>query len=44
MIPIKGQKAERIEIPAHLERIRDKMSKSGCLVFRGLDFMEIFIE
>jgi fatty acid desaturase len=32
------------EMPAHLERIRDKMSESGSLVFRDLDFMELFIE
>lgn len=32
------------EMPAHLERIRDKMSASGSLVFRDLDFMELFIE
>jgi hypothetical protein len=31
-------------MPAHLERIRDKMRESGSLVFRGLDFMELFIE
>ena len=32
------------EMPALLERIRDKMSESGSLVFRDLDFMELFIE
>jgi fatty acid desaturase len=32
------------EMPAHLERIRDKMRESGSLVFRDLDFMELFIE
>jgi fatty acid desaturase len=32
------------EMPAHLDRIRDKMRKSGSLVFRGLDFMQLFIE
>ncbi len=32
------------EMPAHLERIRDKMKASGSLVFRDLDFMELFIE
>jgi len=32
------------EMPAHLERIRDKMKESGSLVFRDLDFMELFIE
>ena len=32
------------EMPAHFERIRDKMRVSGSLVFRDLDFMELFIE
>jgi fatty acid desaturase len=32
------------EMPAHLERIRDKMRESRSLVFRDLDFMELFIE
>ncbi len=32
------------EMPAHLERIRDQMRESGSLVFRDLDFMDIFIE
>ncbi len=32
------------EMPAHLERIRDKMRESGSLVFRDLDFMQLFIE
>jgi fatty acid desaturase len=32
------------EMPAHLERIRDKMRQSGSLVFRGLDFLELFVE
>ncbi|HEY2118181.1 MAG TPA: fatty acid desaturase [Candidatus Acidoferrum sp.] len=32
------------EMPAHLDRIRDKMRESGSLVFRDLDFMELFIE
>jgi fatty acid desaturase len=32
------------EMPAHLERIRGKMKKSGSLVFRDLDFMGLFIE
>jgi fatty acid desaturase len=32
------------EMPAHLERIRDKMRESGSLVFRDMDFMELFIE
>ena len=32
------------EMPAHLERIRDKMRESGSLVFRDMDFMQLFIE
>lgn len=32
------------EMPAHLERIRDKMKESGSLVFRDLNFMELFVE
>jgi fatty acid desaturase len=32
------------DMPAHLERIRDKMRESGSLIFRDLDFMELFIE
>ncbi len=32
------------EMPAHLERIRDRMRQSGSLVFRDLDFMGLFIE
>jgi len=32
------------EMPAHLERIHDKMRQSGSLVFQDLDFMELFIE
>jgi fatty acid desaturase len=32
------------EMPAHMERIRDKMRESGSLVFRDLDFMELFFE
>jgi fatty acid desaturase len=32
------------EMPAHLERIRDKMRQSGSLVFRDLDFLELFVE
>jgi fatty acid desaturase len=32
------------ELPAHHERIRDKMKESGSVVFRDLDFMELFIE
>jgi len=31
-------------MPAHLDRIRDKMRESGSLVFRDMDFMELFIE
>jgi hypothetical protein len=27
-----------------LDRIRDKMRESGSLVFRDMDFMELFIE
>jgi fatty acid desaturase len=32
------------EMPAHLERIRDKMREAGSLIFRDLDFMELFFE
>jgi len=32
------------EMPAHMDRIRDKMREAGSLVFRGLDFMELFLE
>jgi len=32
------------EMPTHLERIRYKMRESGSLVFRDLDFMQLFIE
>jgi fatty acid desaturase len=32
------------EMPDHLERIRDKMKQSGSLVFRDLDFLELFVE
>ena len=32
------------EMPAHMERLSDKMKESGSLVFQGLDFMELFIE
>ncbi len=32
------------EMPAHFERIRDKMRASGSLVFRDLDFMGVFFE
>jgi fatty acid desaturase len=30
------------EMPVHFERIRDRMRKSGALVFRDLDFMGLF--
>jgi fatty acid desaturase len=32
------------EMPAHLDRIRDKMRESGSLVFKDLDFLELFLE
>jgi len=32
------------EMPAHLERIRERMRNSGSLVFRDLDFMSLFVE
>jgi fatty acid desaturase len=32
------------EMPVHMERLRDKMRESGSLVFRDMDFMELFIE
>jgi len=32
------------EMPAHLERIRERMRESGSLVFRDLDFMGLFFE
>jgi fatty acid desaturase len=32
------------EMPAHLERIRDKMRESRSLVFRDLDFLGLFVE
>ena len=32
------------EMPAHLERISHKMRESGSLVFRDLDFIQLFIE
>ena len=32
------------EMPAHLERIHDKMRQSGSLVFHDLDFLELFVE
>jgi len=32
------------EMPAHFERIRDRMREAGSLVFRDLDFMGLFLE
>ena len=32
------------EMPAHFERIRDRMRESGSLVFRDLDFLGLFLE
>jgi Fatty acid desaturase len=32
------------EMPAHFERLRDKMREAGSLVFRDLDFMGLFFE
>src|SRR5580704_10245246 len=32
------------EMPAHLERIRNQMRESGSLVFRDMDFLELFVE
>jgi len=32
------------ELPAYQERILDKMKESGSLVFRDLDFMQLFFE
>jgi fatty acid desaturase len=32
------------EMPAHMERIRDKMRESGSLVFHDLDVMGLFLE
>jgi hypothetical protein len=32
------------EMPTHLEQIRDKMKESGSLVFRDLDFFQLFVE
>jgi fatty acid desaturase len=32
------------EMPAHFEQLRDKMKKSGSLVFRDTDFVQLFIE
>lgn len=31
-------------MPGHLERIRDKMTESRSLIFRDLDFLELFVE
>jgi len=32
------------EMPAHFDRLRDRMSNSGSLVFRDLDFLGLFTE
>jgi fatty acid desaturase len=32
------------EMPAHFERIRDRMRDAGALVFRDLDFLGLFVE
>jgi fatty acid desaturase len=32
------------EMPAHFERIRDRMKNAGSLVFRDLDFLGLFLE
>ena len=32
------------ELPAHHERLRDKMRASGSLIFRDLDFIGLFLE
>jgi fatty acid desaturase len=32
------------EMPAHLERLQDKMRESRSLVFRDLDFMDLFLD
>ena len=32
------------EMPAHFERLRDKMKDAGSLVFEDLDFMGLFLE
>jgi fatty acid desaturase len=32
------------EMPVHFEQIRDRMSRSGSLVFRDLDFLGLFLE
>jgi len=32
------------EMPAHMEQLRNRMKESGSLVFRDLDFLELFVE
>jgi fatty acid desaturase len=32
------------EMPAHHERLREKMRDSGSLVFRDMDFLDLFVE
>lgn len=32
------------EMPAHFDRLRDRMRESGSLVFRDLDFMGLFLQ
>jgi fatty acid desaturase len=32
------------EMPAHFERLRDRMREAGSLVFRDMDFMGLFLE
>jgi fatty acid desaturase len=32
------------EMPAHFERLRDRMREAGSLVFRDFDFMSLFLE
>jgi fatty acid desaturase len=32
------------EMPVHFERLREKMSEAGSLVFRDLDFLGLFLE
>jgi fatty acid desaturase len=32
------------EMPAHFERLRDRMRQAGSLVFRDFDFMSLFLE
>lgn len=32
------------EMPDHFERLREKMRESGSLVFRDLDFLDLFLE